>query len=216
MSEFREEPPPTDHRSETPADHLTVPDVIREVFTNFSGFAPRLLEPRPPALLIMVWLIGMDAVAGTIEMEYVQRGTYLVDNWFYAWLRIIVGGALMGVIRYWLVGSLFNVGVRLAGGDGLMRTSRYIFLYAAIPVAVVDLALKVVQMLIYRNQYFIGQTSAVLDGIIGGVMLGTWLFTVRLMYKGMCQLMGADRRKSIALIATVAITIFALMIGVAF
>lgn len=208
MNEFREETPRSD-------DAFTIQGVIHQVFVNFSGFAPRLLEPRPPALLIMIWLIGMDAVAGTIEMEYVQRGTYLVDNWFSAWVRIMAGGMLVGVIRYWLVGSIFHLGVRLAGGDGLMRTSRYIFLYSAIPVAVVDLSLKVVQMLVYRNQYFIGQTSVVLDGIIGGVMLGTWLFTVRLMYIGMTQLMGADRRKSIVLITAVAVAVFVLMMGVA-
>ena len=202
---------------ETPqVDHLTVPDVIREVFTNFSHFAPRLLAPRPPALLIMIWLIGMDAVAGMIEMEYAQQGAYLVDNWFYAWIRIMAGGVVVGAIRYWAVGSLFHLGVRLAGGNGLMRTSRYIFLYSAIPVAVVDLLLKVIQMLVYRNQYFIGQTSAILDGIIGGVMLGTLLFTARLCYIGMCQLMDANPRKSIMLMSAAALAIFVLMMGVSF
>jgi len=176
----------------------TFPDVIKLVFVDFVGFAQRYLtESPPPMMYLAVWLIGMDTVAGGIELAYITGQQYLVDNWFYAWLRIIVAGTAMGVVRYWLVGSLFHVVVVLAGGQGSPRTSRYILLYALLPVAVCNLSVKILQMLIYGNEYFTGQTNAVVEGLFGGVMMGAYVFTLVLCYRGMRALQQTDSRRSI-------------------
>ena len=128
------EPDPTQPR-ETPRS-LTFPDVIKVVVVDFVGFAQQYLgRPGPPLMYIAVWLIGMDAVAGGIELGYVYGEQYDVDNWFFAWIRIIVGGAAIGIFRYWLVGSIFHIVVIAAGGKGIARTSRYILLYALLPAS---------------------------------------------------------------------------------
>ena len=193
-----------------PPQQITLPDVIRDVFRNFPGFAEaHLSQPQPPALPILIWLLGMDAVAGAMELEYLQQGRYLIDNWFHTWLRIMGMGIILGTVRYWFVGTVFHGVVRLAGGNGPMRTSRYIFLYSAIPVVVVDLLLKVFQMLYYGNGYFTGQTSATVDAVIGGIMLGAYLYTARLAYTGMRVLMGAEWLRSIILVAAIAVVLVA-------
>jgi hypothetical protein len=195
---------------------LTIFDVIRDVFRDFRGFAHEFLtEPRPPAMLLIAWLLGMDAVAGAIELEYAQQGHYLVDNWFHAWLRIMGMGVIGGFARYWLMGTIFHGVVRLAGGRGEKRTSRYIFLYSAIPVVIVDLLIKVMQMIYYGNEYFIGQTSVTVDAFTAGLMLGAYIFTARLCYQGMRELTGADQTRSILLIAGAALAVVGLVALVA-
>jgi len=195
---------------------LTIFDVIRDVFRDFRTFArENLTEPRPPAMLLVAWLLGMDAVAGAIELEFAQQGRYLIDNWFHAWLRMMGMGAIAGVARYWLMGTIFHGVVRLAGGSGQMRTSRYIFLYAAIPVVIVDLTIKIVQMLYYGNKYFTGQTNPAFDAFTAGLMLGAYVFTAKLCYQGMRELTGADRSRSILLIIGVALAVVGLVALVA-
>jgi len=205
----------TETPEQAPRGPMTFPDVVRDVFTRFPEFAREYLsQPHPPSHFIMVWLVGMDAVAGTIEMEFAQRGSYLIDNWFYAWARVMLVGLPAGIARYWLVGTLFHLIVRVAGGQGPMRTSRYIFLYTALPVVVMDLSIKVLQMLVYGNDYFSGQTSPTFDAIVAGAMLGAYGATLRLAYIGMRELMGADRVRSILLLVSIAVAVFALMLAV--
>ena len=200
---------------ETPRGPVTFPDVVRDVFTRFPAFAREYLgKPRPPSQFIMIWLVGMDAVAGTIELEFAQRGSYLIDNWFYAWGRVMLVGLPAGIVRYWLVGTLFHLIVRVAGGHGTRRLSRHIFLYSALPVVVMDLSIKVVQMLVYGNEYFTGQTSPMFDAVVAGAMLGAYGATLRLAYIAMRELTGADRSRSILLLVTIAVAVFALMLAV--
>ncbi|MDH3197612.1 MAG: YIP1 family protein [Candidatus Krumholzibacteria bacterium] len=197
-----------------PPQDLTIIDVIKEVFTRFEAFAKQhLLRPRPPQQLIMIWLIGMDAVAGSIELESVYMGEYVVSDWFHAWVRIMVGGVAAGAMRYWVAGSLFHVAVLLARGRGTMRTSRYIFLYAVVPVAVVELSLRVVEMLVYGNDYFTGDTSAALDLLVGAAMFAAFLFSARLAYIGMTRLQGADPRRTIAVLVAAGVGMLLAIIG---
>jgi hypothetical protein len=214
MNEPHDEPAPVDERREP----MTFPDVVRVVFTGRSGFAAfaaeRLVRAAPPSFFIVAWLLGMDGVAGALELEYVTRGEHLVDNWFHAWLRIMFAGIGAGVVRYWLAGTLFHGVVLLAGGRGAARTSRYIFLYAALPVVVIELSVKVVQMLAYGNDYFAGQTNPTLDGVNGGLMAGAFVYSALLCYTGMRRVQGADRTRSILVLVAVAIAaaMFALAI----
>ena len=195
---------------------LTVPDLLREVFVRFTDFAQKhLTESQPPLMYIAIWLIGMDAVAGSIELEYHIAQEYVTDNWFHAWVRIMTGGVLAGVLRYWMVGSLFHVLVLAAGGRGKARTSRYIFLYAALPVAVCDLTFKVLEMVIYGNNYFTAQTNAMLDGAFSTIMLAAYVYTVVLCYRGMCVLQGTDKRRSLIVLIAAALGMIFLILSIA-
>ena len=189
---------PEDPQSEETPPKLTFPDLLKWIFVDFVGFSRRYLTSAPPPLMYMaVWLIGMDAMAGGIELAYISGQQYLVDNWFYAWLRIMGGGAAMGFFRYWLVGSIFHIVVVAAGGHGLARTSRYILLYALVPASVCNLSVKILQMLLYGNKYFTGQTNAVVEGFFGMVMMAAYVFTIVLCYRGMRTLQQTDKRRSV-------------------
>jgi hypothetical protein len=197
-----------------PAADLTIIDVIREIFTRFEGFAQEhLLQPRPPAQLVMIWIVGMEAVAGSIELESAYMGQYAVTDWFHAWVRIMAGGVLAGAMRYWVAGTLFHIAVLLARGRGLMRTSRYIFLYAVVPVSVVELSLRVVQMLVYGNDYFAGAKHGALDLLVGAAMFAAFLFSARLAYIGMTRLQGADPRRTLAVIVAAGAGMLIAVIG---
>ena len=194
---------------------LTFPDVVKAVFTNFVEFADQhLRNPNPPLMYIAIWLIGMDTIAGGIELAYIYNQQYDVNNWFYAWIRILVAGALMGIFRYWMVGTIFHLVVMAAGGTREARTSRYILLYALLPMSVCSLSIKILQMLIYGNKYFVGQTNPAVEGMLGFVMLGAYVYTLILCYRGMRALQNTDKRRSIAmLVALSAGMIFLTLLG---
>ena len=207
------EPEPTQPPESLP--HLTFPDVIKVIVVDFVWFARHYLgRPNPPLMYIAIWLIGMDAVAGGIELGYVYGGQYDLDNWFFAWIRIIVGGTAIGVFRYWLVGSIFHLIVIAAGGKGIARTSRYILLYALLPASVTNLSIKILQMLLYQNGYFTGERIAVIEGLFGIVMMVAYVFTIVLCYRGMIAVQQADGRRSIVMLAALSLgTIVLSMIG---
>lgn len=189
---------PEDQHPEDAPQKLTFPDLLKWIFVDFVGFARRYLSaPPPPLMYIAVWLIGMDAMASGMELAYITGKQYLVDNWFYAWLRIMGGGAAMGIVRYWMVGSIFHIVVLAAGGRGPTRTSRYILLYALLPASVCNLSVKILQMLIYGNKYFAGDTNAAVEGFFGMLMMAAYAFTLVLCYRGMRGLQKADKRRSI-------------------
>jgi hypothetical protein len=188
---------------------MTFPDIVRVVFggpSSFAAFASDYLtRPGPPSFFIVAWLLGMDGVAGALEIEYLTTGQHLVDNWFHAWLRIMFAGIGAAVIRYWVMGSVFHGVVLLAGGRADARTSRYIFLYAAIPLVVVELSVKVMQMLVYGNDYFAGRTNSALDGLVGGLMLAAFIYSAVLCYTGMRRIQSAQRTRSLAALGALAV-----------
>jgi hypothetical protein len=188
---------------------MTLPDVVRVVFggsASFAAFAGTYLtRQNPPAFILVGWLLGMDGVAAALDLEYMTTGTHLVDNWFHAWLRIMLAGIGAGVVRYWVVGSVFHGVVRLSGGHGSARTSRCIFLYAALPLVTIELSVKVLQMLVYGNEYFAGLTNPALDGVVGGFMMGAFAYSVFLCYVGMRRVLGADRARSLLVMGGVGV-----------
>jgi len=205
--------PPGPEQTET-REHLTLPDVVAIVFRGADSFAAfardYLTRENPPAFALAAWLLGMDGVAAALELEYVTTGAHLVDNWFHAWLRIMFAGIGVAVVRYWLAGSVFHGVVRLSGGHGRARTSRCIFLYAALPLVLVELSVKVVQMLVYGNNYFAGQTNPTLDGALGGVMMAAFVYSVFLCYVGMRRVQGAERTRSLVVMGIVGAVLTAL------
>jgi hypothetical protein len=206
----------SDEQTQETGHGLTVPDLLREVLVRFPEFAKRhLTESPPPLMYIAMWLIGMDAVAGSIELEKIYSQEYITDDWFHAWIRIMAGGVLAGVLRYWLIGSIFHVLVLAAGGNGPARTSRYIFLYAALPVAVCDLSVKILEMIIYGNGYFTEQTHPLLDGMFSTIMLAAFIYTVVLCYRGMSVLQGTDKRRSLLVLSAAGLGMIILILSVA-
>jgi hypothetical protein len=192
-------------RPDTP-QNLTFPDLVKVIVVDFVGFARQyLLNPGPPLMYIAIWLVGMDAVAGGIELGYAYGQQYDVDNWFFAWVRIVAVGAPLGIFRYWLVGSIFHLVVTAAGGKGIARTSRYILLYALVPAAVTNLSIKVIQMLIYQNGYFAGERNVFTEGLFGLLMMAAYVFTIVLCYRGMRTLQQTDRRRSIVMLAALSL-----------
>lgn len=208
MTQIPEQPTPA-----LEPEPLTFPDVVRAVFSGprvFATYAARyFIRPAPPSFYIVVWLLGMDGVAAAMELEFFTTGHHLVDNWFYAWLRIMFAGVGAGVIRYWLAGTVFHGVVLLSRGHGTARTSRYIFLYAVLPVVLVELAVKVAQMLVYGNGYFTGASNPSFDAFAGGAMAAAFMYSAVLCYTGMRTVQGTDRGRSLAVLVGVAvITVF--------
>jgi hypothetical protein len=81
-------------------------------------------------------------------------------------------------------------------------------------MAVCSLSIKILQMVIYGNSYFTGQTNPAVEGMFGVVMLGAYGYTLILCYRGMRALQGTDARRSIAmLVALSAGMIFLTFLG---
>ena len=205
----------------TPPEHPTphtIFDVIRDVVVNYVRFAEsHLITARPPVILIVLWLIGMDAIAGAIETVNVNAGQYPVDNWFHAWLFMMGAGLPAGLLRYWIVGSLFHLIVRVAGGKLPAYASRNIFFYSALPATVVDLSLKAIQMVMYGNGYFAQHTPTPVDGMFSFITLIAYGYSVYLCYIGMRRVLGTDKGRTFVALGAIALAamlvMFALMPG---
>ena len=201
-----------EHEEQPLAESPTLPDVVRYVVTDFVVFGRQhLTRPRPPQMLIVLWLLGMEAIAGALEVEFLQTGRYLTENWFHTWLRILFGGIPAAALRYWIVGTMFHLAVIAAGGTGTARTSRHLFLYAAIPVAIVNILIKVFQMIAYGDNYFSGQASDASGAATSFIMAVAYVYTLRLCYVGMIHVQNASPRRSALLLAA---AVFAMMLVV--
>lgn len=192
----------------------TIFDVIRDVVVNYVDFAQKyLLTSRPPVLLIVLWLIGMDAIAGAIETVNINTGAYPVDNWFHSWLFGMGAGLPAGLMRYWLVGSIFHFLVRMAGGHHPIYASRNVFVYSALPAAVVDLLLKAVQMIMYGNGYFAQQTPTAIDGMFSFIAMAAYGYSVFLCYIGMRRVLGTEKRKTFIALGAIAVAAILAMLA---
>ncbi len=200
--------------SQAPAHPPTLPDVVRDVVVDFAAFArPWVGRGRPPAFPFIVWLAGMDAVAAMVEMRSLG-GDPVTADWFHAWLRIVLGGIPAGVLRYVAAGTVFFVAARAAGARARWIAACDVFACAMLPVAVIDLGVKVVQMLVYGNAFFVGRRDAFVDAVLGMTMFGASILGLRLCWVALTAVFGAPRvRAAVVLVAGVAVLIVAALFG---
>jgi hypothetical protein len=79
-------------------------------------------------------------------------------------------------------------------------------------MSVCSLSIKILQMLFYGNEYFTGQTNALLEVFFGAVMIAVYVYTIVLCYRGMCALQQTEKRRSLLVLTGVALAMIVLTI----
>ncbi len=100
----------------------------------FDSFLERIEDQRPWGFTFMVWCMGICSLS--ILSRWVD-----VLSWFFPWgqpeplwMGVLVGGAVLGVVQYWVGGMLYHLAVLFSGGNGFFKTSQLLNLYAWAPL----------------------------------------------------------------------------------
>ena len=176
----------------------TLPQFIKELFTNYKDFLKtHLIAEKPPFLFMVVWLLGMSSIIGRIEMRYVSTQEVQLDNWILIWALIVMGGLISGYLSYWIGGALYHLRVWLSGGSGDYKISKNLFLYTGLPLYFAIIFSEIVDTFVYGSRYFTEPTHMVLDLVLSVLCIAGIIYAISLSYRGVCLLQKTKRVPSI-------------------
>lgn len=183
-------------------------DFFKSFFGDYKGFLRKNIElKRPPYWLFVIWFYGVTRVLIKLDSSVAGIGVnFGISGWFDMWLISLILGAAIGFIGYWLVGSIFHLGVLLAGGHKKAKTSRMIFVYAGLPHTIAVMALFIVGMLGLRENYF---SSGGLDPSWFHIATAATLYSIILGYIGVREVQKTKKIRSILLFLVLPILIHA-------
>ncbi|MEK7448749.1 MAG: tetratricopeptide repeat protein [Planctomycetota bacterium] len=133
-----------------------------------------------PFFYLTLWLTGMARIIN--KMEFKQK--YPSDNWIIVWLVIMLGGIVAGFLYYWVTGTVYHWFARLSGGARNYRLSRYILLYSFLPYHLIIIFSIIINMIIYGNKYFAGNTNTILNYVEFGITLIVLVYSLILSFIG--------------------------------
>jgi tetratricopeptide (TPR) repeat protein len=181
---------PSTARTENPAEPKPLA-FHRFLLRILSGFKNLPLDQEfwsnPPYRLAFIWIIGISAYLSGMDMRLAFGGGVPYADWDKIWAIALIIGLLPGYITYWIWGSLYHLGVIIAGGTrgrGSGDASRHIYIVGAMPLAISVMVTAVVNTAVYRNSYFTGPTYAGLDIGLFLFYLAAFIYTIVLWIRG--------------------------------
>jgi len=174
---------------------------VKVFFTDYkSSLSNWFKKKKVPYFFLMIVISGTYRTL--MQMHHAILGgnpSYPIQDWFSLWLFAILGGIILGFILYWLIGSIFHLGVLIAGGEKNAKTSRLIYLYSGFPVYLAVLLFMLVNMIVFESEYFQfgGSFSSIWAGVI--VLLVSTLYSYYLAYIGVRTVQRTKRIPSILL-----------------
>lgn len=139
-------------------------------------FSDILIKKRPPFFFTAIIILGMSRVLFSIDSaSYLYGGIF--NNWIYTFVVSILLSFFLGYVAYYFGGIVYDLGIMLSKGKRNMAFSRNLFLYSWFPMALVIIIGKIIQAVLYGNEYFILSVpqnvklitilSVILTGLIG-------------------------------------------------
>jgi hypothetical protein len=126
---------------------------------------------RQEPVLLVVLVAGMaGAVLSPAWREVLDQPD--VDGLAALVLTFVVGGA-EGAVAYFLVGAALHLGTRGMGNPGRFRTTRHIFAFSAVPLALSLAVVAPAALLAYGGDWF--RLGGADEGAGGDVLLGIGL-----------------------------------------
>ncbi|MFH0837967.1 MAG: Yip1 family protein [Patescibacteria group bacterium] len=183
-------------------------DFFKSYFGGYKAFLHKNIElKKPPYWLLVIWFYGVVRVLVRLDSSVAGIGfNFNIQGWFDLWVTSLVLGAVIGFIGYWLVGSIFHLGVLLAGGHKKAKTSRMIFIYSGIPHTIAVMALFFVGMLALRENYFL---NGGLDPRWFYISGAASFYSIVLGYIGAVEVQKTKKIRSILLFLVVPIALYA-------
>ena len=171
------------------------------VFTALRDDSREAAQARQEPITAIVFLAGM---AGVLSTTIAGR---LLDDPSFDGLSVAVwaflGGAIYGLLVYWLGGALVYGGGSLLGGRWSYRQARHVLAFAAVPL-VLSLALVwPVRLAVYGGDVFRsgGGDSGTGDAIFEGLALGFAGWALALLVIALRAMHGWPLQRAVAAVA---------------
>lgn len=173
-------------------------------------------EKRPPFLILTLFLAGASGIVGSLNgAHYLYYGG--VNSWISVWILVLIFGLFHGYIRYAMVGFLYQIGVWLSGGGFRGHLSgRNIAHYALFPLFLTSVVIKIVEMFVYGEAYFISPTYQWLNIVTLVIVMLAGLYSFFLLYRSSLNLKKVKKGRGIFFFIMVPFLILLILRGPAF
>ncbi|HEY4498490.1 MAG TPA: Yip1 family protein [Candidatus Paceibacterota bacterium] len=168
---------------------------LKECYTNFNAFCRKYLGVKnPPYLIVLIWVFGMGSAADRL-IGSLQDYT----SWGEIWAIVLFGGILAGALGYFIGGWWYNVRVGWSKGKENVEMARGIYLFTSLPVALVSILSLALNQMAYGQDYldYYYSDASTVDLLVFFVLLAAYFYTIRLSYKAVREVMGAERQRAI-------------------
>jgi len=176
---------------------MAMVDFLKSFFGDYKAFLRKNIElKKPPYWLMVIWLYGVVRMLIRIDSSVGGIGvvSFGIHGWFDMWVSSLIFGSVIGLIGYWVIGSIFHLGVLLAGGHHKAKASRMVFVYSSIPHTIAVMALFFVGMLGLRGNYFL---DGGLDPSWFHISMAASLYSIVLGYIGAREVQKTKKIRSI-------------------
>lgn len=192
------------------------PFVKQVLIKNKSFLRGNVGEKRPPFLILTLFLAGASGVVSILNgAHYLYYGG--VSSWFSVWTLVVIFGLFHGYIRYVIVGFLYQIGVWLSGGGFKGQlASRNIAHYALFPLFLTSVALKIIEMFVYGDAYFVAPTFQWLNIVTLMAVLLAGLYSFFLLFRSSLDLKKVKKGRGIFFFMIVPFLILFILRGPAF
>ena len=155
------------------------------VFSAIRDDSREAAQARQEPITAIVLLAG---VAGVLSTTLAGR---LLDDPSFDGLLVAVwaflGGAIYGLIVYWLGGALLHGGARLLGSNGSYRRARHVLAFAAVPLVLSLVLIWPVRIAVFGGDVFRsgGDDAGTGDAVFEALALGFAAWALVLLVIGM-------------------------------
>ena len=120
-------------------------------------------------------------------------------SWGEIWAIVLFGGILAGALGYFIGGWWYNVRVGWSKGKENVEMARGIYLFTSLPVALVSILSLALNQMAYGQDYldYYYSDASTVDLLVFFVLLAAYFYTIRLSYKAVREVMGAERQRAI-------------------
>lgn len=174
-------------------DKVSFFQYFKECYSDFSKFAKEhLVASSPKYLLLAIWIVGIGSAADRLTSSN-------SSTWGEVWAIAIFGGILAGAITYYIAGWFYHVRVGWSKGTGTIDTSRNIYIFSSLPIAVAGIGTLFFNHLAYGSDYFdtyYSDASSV-DVIFGLLALAAIGYSIYISYRAVRDVMHAEKGRAI-------------------
>lgn len=179
----------------TPGEKVGFFHYLKECYTDFNAFCWKyLIVKNPPYLLVLIWFFGMGSTADRLTGSLQDY-----SSWGEIWAIVLIGGVLAGAIGYYIGGWWYNVRVGWSNGKENVEMARGIYLFTSLPIALTSILMLLLNQMSYGQDYLDSYYSdaSTVDVLFLFVFLAALIYTIRLSYKAVLELMGVERKRAI-------------------
>lgn len=190
------------------ADKVNFFEYFKDCYANFSKFTQEhLVTAKPKYHILTIWVLGIGNVAGRLTSSN-------SSTWGEVWAIAIFGGILSGAIAYYIAGWFYHVRVGWSKGTGTIDTSRNIYVFSSLPIAVTGIGSLLFNHMAYGSDYFdtyYSEASSV-DVIFGLLAFAAIAYSIYISYRAVRDVMNVQKGRGMFWFVIAPAILYALLI----